>query len=137
MTAPTPTNFVLDTSDYLSINYSEFRDDMLAMALGKPAAYFELRKVVLKAVKAEAIKTVYTQYYNLLTVGKDAAGNKIGPDTWIPNYPKQLVSQFALGAAKTMDKIAEDAIEILMPRNLQAIANEKTSIKGKADVIGL
>ena len=130
-------DFKLDTADYLSINYSEFRDDMLALALGKPAEYFALRKTVLKAVKKDCIKAVYTQYYNLLTTGRDADGGKIGPTEWIPNYPKQLVSQFALGAAKTMDKIAEDAVEILMPRNLQAIANEKTAIEGKADVIGL
>ena len=134
-------NFALDTSDYLSINYSEFKDDMLALALSKPSEYFALRKSVLRNVKAKAIEAIYDQYYSLLTDGTDPEGTPLaeGPfaDQFKPNYPKQLVSQFALGAAKTVNKIAEDAIELILPRNLQSIANEKTAVKGKADVIGL
>jgi len=134
-------NFALDTSDYLSINYSEFKDDMLALALSKPSEYFALRKSVLRNVKAKAIEAIYDQYYSLLTDGTDPEGTPLAEgdyaDQFKPNYPKQLVSQFALGAAKTVNKIAEDAIELILPRNLQSIANEKTAIKGKADVIGL
>ena len=134
-------NFALDTSDYLSINYSEFKDDMLALALSKPSEYFALRKTVLRNVKAKAIEAIYDQYYSLLTDGTDSEGRPLAEgdyaDQFKPNYPKQLVSQFALGAAKTVNKIAEDAIELILPRNLQSIANEKTAVKGKADVIGL
>ena len=49
----------------------------------------------------------------------------------VPNYPKQLVNQFALGAAKTIDKISEDAVELLLPRDYKSIANERTSTKSK------
>jgi hypothetical protein len=48
-----------------------------------------------------------------------------------PHYPKQLVSQFALGASKTIDKIAEDAIELILPADLENIAKQRTSVKAK------
>jgi len=137
------TSFKIDTADYLSINYSAFRDDMLELALSKPSDYFRLRKAVLQAVKKSAVENIYTIYYNLLTTGTDPAGNNIltgggAADLagiFKPSYPKQLVNKFALGASETIDKIAEDAVELLLPRNYKDIANERTSTKGKASGI--
>ena len=127
-------DFKLDTADYLSIEYSAFRDDMLELALSKPSEYFKLRRIVLDKVKKDAVENMYTTYYNLLSAGTDASGSKIA-DGFVPRYPKQLVNQFALGAAKTVDKIAEEAIELLLPRNYKDIANERTSTKGKSSMI--
>ena len=143
------TNFKLDTADYLSIKHSAFRDDMLALALSKPSEYFQLRKNVLAAVKRKAVANIYAIYYDLLTEGKDGSDthNKLlvgefaaglAGDTvnaFVPNYPKQKVNEFALGAAETIDKIAEDAIEILLPRGYEDIAKERSSTKGKAAMI--
>jgi hypothetical protein len=129
------TTFKIDTSDYLSIDYNAFRDDMLELALAKPSDYFKLRKRVLQTVKKDAVENIYTTYYNLLTEGLDKDGNAIINAAWQPRYPKQLVNQFALGASKTIDKIAEEAVEIILPRNYKDIANERTSTKGKAGMI--
>jgi hypothetical protein len=68
-------------------------------------------------------------------IPRDAGLSEETARKFAPNYPKQLTSQFALGAAKTIDKIAEDAIELLLPRNYKDIANERTSTKGKGDMI--
>ena len=127
-------DFKLDTADYLSIEYNAFRDEMLELALSKPSEYFKLRRIVLDKVKKDAVENKYTTYYNLLSAGTDAGGSKIA-DGFVPRYPKQLVNQFALGAAKTVDKIAEEAIELLLPRNYKDIANERTSTKGKSSMI--
>ena len=54
---------------------------------------------------------------------------------FVPKYPKQKVNEFALGASETIDKIAEDAIEILLPRGYEDIAKERSSTKGKARII--
>ena len=113
---------------------------MLQLALSRPAEYFELRKAVLMAVKKEACVTQYKVYYNLLTTAKKADGTTsifqdmtepAAADKFVPHYPKQLVNQFALGAAKTIDKISEDAVELLLPRDFKSIANERTSTKSK------
>ena len=141
------TNFKLDTSDYLGIDHAAFRDDMLALALSKPSEYFQLRKNVLAAVKRNAVANIYKTYYSLLTEGKDAEGNLLlrgdfaegitAPTVraFNPKYPKQKVNEFALGASETIDKIAEDAIEILLPRGYEDIAKERSSTKGKARLI--
>ena len=141
------TNFKLDTADYLSIKHSAFRHDMLALALSKPSEYFTLRKNVLAAVKRKAVQNIYSVYYELLTEGKDGSDSKLltGPfaaglaretiDQFVPNYPKQKVNEFALGASETIDKIAEEAVEILLPRGYEDIAKERSSTKGKADMI--
>ena len=132
--------FQIDPSDYLSIDYEAFRDDMLQLALSKPAEYFELRKAVLMAVKKEACVQQYSVYYNLLTKAKKSDGatsifqgmpEPTASNKFVPNYPKQLVNQFALGAAKTIDKISEDAVELLLPRDFKSIANERTGTKSK------
>jgi hypothetical protein len=122
---------------------------MLALALSRPSEYFQSRKNVLAAVKRTAVANIYAIYYDLLTEGKDGsdAHNKlltgdfavgIAAETvnaFVPNYPKQKVNEFALGAAETIDKIAEDAIEILLPRGYEDIAKERSSTKGKARLI--
>ena len=145
------TDFKINPADYLSIDYEAFRDDMLELALSNPAEYFKLRKVVLQAVKRQACMTQYEVYYQLLSEGNTADGNAIfltrgittdlpTPETrakFKPHYPKQLVNQFALGASKTIDKISEDAVELLLPRDYKSIANERTSTKSKGMGIDL
>ena len=130
--------FEIDPADYLAIDYNAFRDDMIELVLSNPSKYFQLRGEVLKKVKRDACIKQYQVYYNLLTEAKDFNGNKIlaavSADVqakFNPHYPKQLVSQFALGASKTIDKIAEDAIELILPRDLEKIAKQRTSVKAK------
>ena len=44
-----------------------------------------------------------------------------------PCLPKQKVNEFALKAAKTIDAIAEEAIEMLLPSDYRKIAEARTS----------
>ena len=41
--------------------------------------------------------------------------------------PKQKVNEFALKAAKTIDAIAEEAVEMLLPSDYRKIAEARTS----------
>jgi hypothetical protein len=129
--------FEIDTGDYLGIKYESFKDDMLALALAEPSEYFKLRKVVLEKVKQDAVEDQFKIYYNLLTLGKKKGGGDLiigdvglkGTTVakFVPNYPKQLTSQFALGAAKTIDRIAEEAVEILLPKDYKSISQDRFS----------
>jgi hypothetical protein len=141
-------NFNIDTGDYLGIKYEAFKDEMLALALSEPSEYFKLRKAVLQRVKQQAVEDQFKIYYNLLTAGQTKSGRDIlsgGGDPgvseetarkFVPNYPKQLTSQFALGAAKTIDKIAEEAVEILLPKDYKSISQDRFSkiAEGKMSV---
>ena len=139
-------DFKIDTGDYLGIKYESFKDEMLALALAEPSEYFKLRKAVLQTVKQQAVEDQFKIYYNLLTAGKDKTGGDIlrggagvREDTalkFAPNYSKQLTSQFALGAANTLDKIAEEAVEILLPKDYKSISQDRFSkiAEGKMSV---
>jgi hypothetical protein len=132
-----PNDFEIDTGDYLGIKYESFKDEMLSLALAEPSEYFLLRKVILERVKQQAVEDQFKIYYNLLTLGQEKSGREIIPGDaglkastvakFVPNYPKQLTSQFALGAAKTIDKIAEEAVEILLPKDYKAISQDRFS----------
>ena len=46
-----PTDFELDSSDYLGIEHEAFKADLLQLALSKPSDYFALRKEVLEIAR--------------------------------------------------------------------------------------
>jgi len=121
---------------------------MLQLALAQPTLYTQLRKEVLKLVKKNAVNSQYGIYYYLLTNGASTDGesedvsilNVAGvPDDvkalashFKPKVPSQIVNEFALKAAKTIDKIAEEAIEMILPADWKQIADNRTFSKTKS-----
>jgi hypothetical protein len=137
-------NFKLDTSDYLGHEYEEFKQSLMELALSEPKKYFELRKNVMRAVKVQAVKDVYDTYYNMLTEGLNKAGDRrllsapggaiLPSDGYIqggfkPHISKQKVNEFALQAAKTLDDIAEKAVEMIIPADYRTIAENRQVMK--------
>ena len=137
-------NFKIDPADYLGIDYEKFKTEMLELAISQPDKYFKLRKTVLDGVKKQAVQQQYNVYYCLLTTGKKpfddngAAGASYAPTQegstnyptlFVPNIPKQKVNEFALKAAKTIDAISEEAVEMLLPMNYKKIAEDRTMQK--------
>jgi len=133
-------NFKINPADYLGSDYEAFKTDMLELAISKPSDYFNLRKTILKRVKTQAVQDQYNIYYSLLTAGvayneikeggvKVIDGGKnifdnaaAGVSPFTPKMPKQLVNEFALKAAKTIEAIADEAVEMLLPMNYRKIA---------------
>ena len=122
--------FVIDTEDFLGLRYESYKNDLYAMALSTPADYMKLRKETLNVVKNQAIKDVYTQFYNLLSKGEDLNGTQIG-SLPPPGYPAQMVSKFALKAARTLDGILEEAIEIILPLNFKELSTKRLEDQSK------
>ena len=56
-------------------------------------------------------------------------------DVFKPNYPNQKITEFALGAAKTLDAICDECIEIIMPLNYRDLAESRLARKGESDRI--
>ena len=52
-----------------------------------------------------------------------------------PAYPNQSITEFALGAAKTLDKICDECIEIIIPMNYRDLAESRLARKGEAERI--
>ena len=128
-------NFKVKPSDYLGSSHEANKADMMQIALSNPSEYFKLRKVALEKIKAAAVNQQYNIYYHLLTLGKIpngvdsvVAGSGLQADTvtkFQPNVPRQQVNDFALKAAKTIDAIAEEAIELTLPSNYKKIAEDR------------
>ena len=109
-----------------------------------PSHATKLRKVVLNIVKKEAVNSQYGIYYYLLTAGARSDGKIQGasiladdfPENiqkmFQPKVPAQIVNEFALKAAKTIDKIAEEAIEMILPADWKQIADNRTFSKTKS-----
>lgn len=137
-------NFKIDPANYAGIDHEAYRSDMLQFALTQPTEYAKLRKTVLNVVKREAVNSQYGIYYNLLTEGLKTVDNKptdsvlvgVFPEVtqlmFKPKVPSQIVNEFALKAAKTIDKIAEEAIEMILPADWKQIADNRTFSKTKS-----
>jgi len=131
-------NFKVKPSDYLGTAHEAFKSDMMQLALASPSEYFQLRKVALKNIKEAAVNTQYSIYYHLLSMGRQSNGTTdvLGTpgdsglqqatiNKFRPQVPKQQVNEFALKAAKTIDAIAEEAIEMLLPMNYKKISEDR------------
>ena len=46
-----PQNFEVNTSDYLGFEYEEYLNKLMALAMSKPAEYYEIRSQTLAAFK--------------------------------------------------------------------------------------
>ena len=130
--------FQIETDDYLGFKYEEYKNDLYAMALSKPSEYFTLRKKVLQKVKTEAIGDIYKSFFNILSKGTDKAGVQIiiidGVGPTAPSYPQQEVSKIALKAARTLDEILEQVIDIILPANFKDLANSRAVQKSDQNI---
>ena len=141
-------DFKIDVSDFRGIEHEEFRN-LLNLALTKPTDYNKLRMVVLRKVKKAAVDAQYGIYYYLLTEGcsvgtdgktksnhilfdyRDGTENYQG--IFVPRVPKHIVNEFALKASATIDKIAEEAINMILPDDWKTIADQRLYTKTKGN----
>ena len=142
-------DFKIDPSDYRGIEHEEFRTNLLNLALTRPTEYNKLRMNVLKKVKKAAVESQYSIYYYLLTEGcsvgtdgKTKSNNILfnAPDgvdayqtLFVPRVPKHIVNEFALKASATIDKIAEEAINMILPDDWKTIADQRLYTKTKGN----
>ena len=140
MAAQQDFNFKINPNDYLGTDNEQFKTRLLQVALAEPTRYFALRRAVLENVKNAAVQAQYDIYYYLLTNGSrqgyhgfpgsiTRGYNPAAPaeivDNFTPNIPKQKVNEFALKAAKTIDAIAEEAIEMILPMDYKKISEDR------------
>lgn len=136
-------NFKVNPSDFRGIEHEKFRTKLLNLAITEPTKYNQLRMDVLAAVKEAAVNSQYNIYYYLLTTGKNEANDgHILEDTpsaglsglFVPRVPANVVNEFAMKASATIDKIAEEAINMILPDDWKTIADQRlyTKTKGNA-----
>lgn len=130
--------FFLDTNNVLGFGYQEYVAGIRALALSKPAEYFDLRREVLKKVKTDAVANLYKTLFNVLSTGTDINSRPIGvlgTGNFKPQYPSQKINDFCIQVASDLADHINRAIDIILPDDFEKLASGKMSLKGRANVI--
>ena len=130
--------FKVNTSDYLGFDYKEFQQEMYSLALSNPSAYQLQRKNVIRQFKVGAVGGLYEVFFNLLSKG-EVDDNPVFADVnnvrLTPHYPAQDVSAFALKAARQMEIVIDEAIELLIPHDFNHLAEKRLGDKASTRFI--
>ena len=115
--------FKVTPKNVLGLEHQKFKSKLLALALSKPASYFELRDKVFQNIVETAVESAYELYWNILTEGKGGT-TQIAHDgfDFVPKLPESEVNTFALEVAEAVKDIAERAVERIMPMEIKDLA---------------
>ncbi len=140
-------NFKIDVGNYFGVDHETYLDNLQAHAITNPSDYMNMRAAIIEKVKKENMVTMYNLFYNLLTLGRDSKGNNLvtgglvpskqWEDLFVPNMSKQQVSEKALSAVKTMNKLIDDVMNDLIPKNFLKITHDVQRTKAAGDAFGV
>lgn len=107
---------IADVNQYLGLEYNKWRNTVIALALQNPTEYFQEKNELEQKLKKNLISAIYKTIYSALNEGKDAAGNKIFINTNLrnidPKYPIQKINEKSLDAAKAIEEIMIEIVDI-------------------------
>ena len=127
-----PMNFSVEIENYLSFQFDDHKNKMLALSLANPSTYEAGRAKMVESIRNKTVKEFYATLMSVMTTGKLAgSGSNIisGVDV---GYPKQDASKFCISAAETLNKICVDCVDKIMPPPYSSIALQRDSDLGKA-----
>lgn len=133
--------FYVNPTNALGLEQQATRSELLALALSKPANYFQLRALVVKSITEDSVSEIYNTYWDILKDGlynggssqlqyTDAAGTV---RNFRPNLPEAEINKFALKVASAIKDIAEEAVDEILPLryNDLAVHTSKGLLKSK------
>jgi len=131
--------FRVDAKNQLGLDFQKTRSKLLAIALSKPESYYTLRENVITAITESSVEQAYNSYWNLLTKGvynkvnEDGTSGGVGQLVWPtdgkefePNLPESEVNKFALKVARAVQEIAEEAVDEILPMDIDSLAKRKS-----------
>ena len=121
--------FKVSAKNQLGLDFQKTRAKLLSLALSKPDKYFELREQVITAITETSVEQAYESYWDLLTEGKFTGGNLKWPDggdDFKPNLPESEVNRFALKVANAIKEIAEEAVDEILPMDVDELAKKRS-----------
>ena len=108
-------NFSVDVENYLSFQFDDHKNKMLALSLSNPTAYETGRAKMVESIRNKTVKDFYSTLMSVMTTGKlTGASSTVIADTTI-GYPKQDAAKFCISAAETLNKICVECVDIILP----------------------
>ncbi len=126
--------FKVSAKNQLGLDFQKTRAKLLSLALSKPEHYFDLRERVITAITESSVEGAYNAYWDLLTEGMYGAGggqqltwlaNGTGGD-FKPKLPESEVNRFALKVANAIKEIAEEAVDEILPMDIDELAKKRS-----------
>ena len=120
--------FKVSEKNQLGLDFQKTRAKLLSLALSKPEKYFELRETVITAITENSVEGAYNAYWDLLTEGKFGDDQLKWPDgdDFKPNLPESEVNRFALKVANAIKEIAEEAVDEILPMDVDELAKKRS-----------
>ena len=120
--------FKVSAKNQLGLDFQKTRAKLLSLALSKPEKYFELREEVITAITENSVEKAYEAYWDLLTTGKYGDDQLTWPDgnPFQPNLPESEVNRFALKVANAIKEIAEEAVDEILPMDVDELAKKRS-----------
>ena len=123
--------FKVSAKNQLGLDFQKTRSKLLSMALSKPEDYFNLRERVITAITESSVEGAYNAYWDLLTEGKHATGRITwgaagGGGNFEPHLPESEVNRFALKVANAIKEIAEEAVDEILPMDIDELAKKRS-----------
>jgi len=128
----TQSKFFVNIKNELGLDYKKVRGDLLALSLSKPDNYYRLRSNVISLVTEGQVERAYEIYWNLLKRGigpenvqityDNAAGTAV---PFIPNLPEHLINEFASKCAKTIEDMAEECVNLILPDDYLKLSQQR------------
>ena len=120
--------FKVSAKNQLGLDFQKTRAKLLSLALSKPDKYFELREQVITAITETSVEQAYEAYWDLLTEGKYGVEQLKWPDgdDFKPNLPESEVNRFALKVANAIKEIAEEAVDEILPMDVDELAKKRS-----------
>ena len=126
--------FYIDIANELGLGYKKNRAVLLGTALGKPANYYALRAELVEKLTEKQVTDAYKMYWDILKLGilPDTVqahtfenGNGVKGTKLIPDLPEHLINKFASRVAATIEEMAEECVNMIMPEDFLKLAHEK------------
>lgn len=127
----TQSKFYVNIKNELGLDYKKVRGDLLALSLSRPDFYYTLRSEVISKITENQVEQAYSVYWNILKRGFDPEGDQIqyttaaGKKDFVPNLPEHIINQFATKVAKTIEDMAEEAVNLILPDDYLKLSQEK------------
>ena len=121
--------FKVSAKNQLGLEFQKTRAKLLSLALSKPENYFKLREQVISATTENSVEGAYNAYWDLLTEGKFSGGRLEwldGTGEFQPNLPESEVNRFALKVANAIKEIAEEAVDEILPMDVDELAKKRS-----------
>ena len=141
-------NFKVNTDNILGYEHDAFKNKLMQLSLTNTASYFNLRNQIYANIKTGMIKKMYITFYNLMTIGAlttnaglaDAPGSaangvNIPGFEFTPNFPEDKVSEFALDAARTLEKLLAHCLDLIMPPQYYEQAQQRAAKKSDLQIL--